>query len=119
MGAVLIYAIEREGDFSVHAKDYRAQCGRRGQTVGKYRILVEGNKPGKHGFLLDNNSIPLYFEQQYRHARVFPSCEEIAAKAVLHFRTMCEHNGAVLTKVCARISVIKDSWISAEWRVGL
>lgn len=112
----LAITLKRTGVFSVHAEDYSGQCGRLGQTVVRYNVIVRGNKLNPQGWLLDNTDIPSYFETTFRNVQRFPSCEEMAQTACKDLCAMAEKGGAFPDYVRVGITVIEDSEISAEWR---
>lgn len=115
--------INREGEFKVRLGMFEGQCGRQGQTDYKFFVSIQATNRHltKEGFVMENMWVADYFEDTYSKDEelIVPSCEEMAQRAVDHFRevfaTNPELKGVELERILVRIYGTKVSFIEAEW----
>lgn len=81
--------LTRRGAFTVdpRATERATQCGRHGANVFRYHVVIECPPEAldSDGFIIDNAKVQRYFVEKWRLAKVIPSCEVMAMKAVAFF----------------------------------
>lgn len=109
--------LTRKGSFTVgECHDDTTQCGMRGSRNLHYSVAITSTERqlDSQGFIIDNNEIQRYFDEQYRKVARFLSCEEIACAACEGLKKL------VGSRRCRSIAVTiapygTPAGLTAEW----
>lgn len=108
--------LSRKGTFRVgECGDDTTQCGMRGTRKLHYFVSITSDEAqlDRRGFIVDNNEIQLYFDDEYRKVSRFLSCEEIACQSAKDLARLVGVERCAAVKVS--IAPGTHAGLTAEW----